>query len=78
MLGIVIHRTLYALAAPKCLQMCDEKIRFEGIRMIVVHLLTYLKRDAIVRLIVIIVINHGNLITKFLVKTIRKGRLAGA
>ncbi len=78
MLGIVIHRTLYALAAPQRLQMCDEKIRFERIRVIVVHLLTHFKRDAIVRLIVIIVIYHGDLVTEFLLKTIRKGRLAGA
>ena len=56
--GVVVDRTLDAVPCAKLLEILDEYIGVEGIRVVIVELCPLLVGHIVVRLIIIVVVNH--------------------
>jgi len=78
MLGIIINRTVNSLPLPQKLQMLHQKLCLQGIRMVVIHSHTLLKRDSILSAVIIVVIKDYYVISKTLFNSVCKSRFTGA
>ena len=73
---VIIDRALNALTIAKPFDMLNQQIRLQCIRMVIIQLLTLLKRNIIMPLIVIVMINNGNIISETATQSVRKSRLS--
>lgn len=76
--GVVVDRTLDAVPCAKLLEILDEYIGVEGIRVVIVELCPLFVGHIVVRLVIVVVIDHGNVPAEALDKLFGDGGLAAA
>ena len=75
-LAVVIDRTVNGSSRFQFLQMLDQKVGLQRIRMIIIHSHTLLKRDSILSAVIIVVINDHNFVTKTFFDPVCKSRFS--
>ena len=73
---VIIDRTLNALTVAKLSDMLNQQIRLKCIRMVIIQLLALLKRNIIMLLVVVVMIDNGNVISEAVTQPVRKSRLS--
>ena len=71
--SIIIYRAFDAFAVSQSAQMVDEEVRLKSIRVIVVYKLALLKRDIIMTLVLVVIIDDSYLVTEFRFKSVGEG-----
>ena len=74
----IVDRALDALARAQCLEVLDEQVRLERVRMVVVDVLALLKRDVVVCLVVVIVVDDRDAVPEMRLEPVRECGLARA
>ena len=74
----IVDQSFDTLARRQTAYMLDHQIRIKRVRVVVIQLFSFLKRDFIVLLIIKIVAQHGDFIAEFLFDFLDQGAFAGA
>ena len=62
--GIIVHGTLDGFPVPQPGQLIQKKLCLKGLRMVIIHLFSFVEGNAILFFIVIVMIKHSDIIVK--------------
>ena len=76
--GVVVHRAFHGLAVPQFADMVDQHISLKGIGMVIVDFLPFLKGQLVPALVIIVIVDHGDLVPEGFLQPVGECGFSGA